>query len=223
MLWPPGRDTSARNHKLFDTTGMKRIFTCLLLLASAAFAGTPPFSVSPLKVVLTPDAAHPYRAEAGALQDGKLVYALQGQSFDGDAGVVAPAKGATARTTPWQTLSELLPAYASVDVAAIRSLYTAGSSAFFERLEAKPELRQRWLGMMGKVTGAKLLLAYQSGDRVVAFVELQGGAGACPFAFEKVGGQYLLTTDTGGAGDVFWNTSLALANFGLKPGEIVRR
>lgn len=202
---------------------MKRGLACLLLLASAAFAGTPSFSVAPLKVVLTPDEAHPYRAEAGALQDGKLVYELQGQAFDGGAGLVAAAPKSTKRQSPWETLSELLAGYAAGDVAAIRALYTPGSSAFFERIEAKPELRQRWLGMMGKVTGAKVLLAYVDGTRVVAFVELQGGAGACPFAFEKVDGKYLLSTDVGGLEDAFWNISLALANFGLKPTEIVQR
>lgn len=202
---------------------MKRCLALLSLVASVAFAGAPSFSVSPLKVVLAPDSTHPYRFEEGALQEGKLMYEVQGQVFDGEAGLVEASKRPTKRTSPWDTLSELLAGYASGDVSAIRSLYTPGSSGFFERLESKPELRERWLGAVGKVTGAKVLFAYLDGEQVMAFVELQGGAGACPFAFEKVDGEYLLSASTTASGDVFWNVSLALANFGLKPDEIVQR
>ena len=202
---------------------MRTCIICLLLAATSALAGTPPFSTAPLTVVLTPDATHQYRADPAAARDGKLVYALDGQVLAGDAGRITPATGTTDRTSPWQTLSELLTGYASGDVAVIRRLYTEGSSSFFERLDAKPEMRERWLASIGSVTGAKVLLAYRDGARVIAFVALEGGAAACPFAFEKVGEQYLLSSAVGGPGGAFWNLSLALANFRLKPEDIVLR
>ncbi len=199
------------------------ILAGLLLAAAPALAATPPFSTAPLTVVLAPDAARQYRPDPEATHDGQLVYRLEGQMFSGDLGNISPAKGATPRTSPWQTLSELLKGYASGDVAEIRSLYTEGSSAFFERLAAKPEMRERWLAAVGKITGAKVLLAYRDGKRVIAFVALEGGAGACPFAFEQVGGRYLLSAGEVGSGGAFWNLSLALANFRMKPEEIVQR
>ncbi len=200
-----------------------RFLVCLLLAVTTVFAEVPPFSCSPLTIVLESDATHQYRADPESLRDGKLVYAVTGQVFDGAAGGIAPAMEPTARTSPWLTLSELLTAYAAGDGAAIRALYTAGSAAFFERLEAKPELRERWLATITKVKGAKVLLAYRDGARVVAFVKLEGGADACPFVFEEREGRYLLSTAAGGSGGMFWNLGLALANFRLKPGEIVHR
>lgn len=199
------------------------ILAGLLLAATSVQAATPSFSTAPLTVVLAPDATHQYRPDAEATRDGQLVYRLEGQVFSGDLGKISPAKDATPRTSPWQTLSELLQAYASGDVAGIRNLYTEGSSSFFERLEAKPEMRERWLATVAKTTGAKVLLAYRDGKRVIAFVALEGGAGACPFAFEQVGSRYLLSAGEVGSGGAFWNLSLALANFRLKPEDIVQR
>ncbi len=202
---------------------MKRCLACLLLAATTALAAAPAFSPAPLTLVFTPDATHLYRADPEATRDGQLVYAVTGQVFGPDAGAVAPAVGATTRSSPWLTLAELLKAYAAGDLAAIRTLYTAGSASFFERLEAKPELRERWLASTAKVTGAKVLLAYRDGPRVIAFVKLEGGAEACPFIFEEVDGRYLLSAGPAGSGGLFWNLGLALANFRLKPEDLVRR
>ncbi|HQF39244.1 MAG TPA: hypothetical protein PK322_09020 [Opitutaceae bacterium] len=213
---PPVATSTMKNRLLGILVG-------LLLAAPSAPAATPPFSTAPLTVVLAPDATRQYRPDAEATRDGQLVYKLQGQMFSGDLGKISPAKGATPRTSPWQTLSELLKGYASGDVAEIRSLYTEGSAAFFERLAAKPEMRERWLAAVGKITGAKVLLAYRDGKRVIAFVELEGGAAACPFAFEQVGSRYLLSAGEVGSGEAFWNLSLALANFRMKPEDIVSR
>ncbi len=198
-----------------------RLLFLFPLLACVLHAAPLPFTIAPLKVVLEPTAEHPFEADAAVTQEGRLVYQLQGQVFSGDAGQIAPATGKTDRATPWQTLAELLAAYAKGDVAAIRSLYTADSAAFFERIESKPELRARWLAGIQKMTTVKALFAYQEDNSVVAFVDASGG-GALPFAFEKTGKQYLLSTKAGRAGSLFTNLSLALANFHMKPAEILR-
>lgn len=201
------------------------VFIKAALLCSA-IAGTVPFSTSPLQVVLEPTKKHDFRPDASHFQDGKLVYSLSGQVFTDDEGKIAPATGTTSRSTPWETLSELLAAYHAKDPNAIRGLYVPGpdSDALIQALSNDPQAKQQWLALADMMKDACVLLGYQQDDRFISYVRFQNGGTSLvlPFTFHHIGTQYLLSQRLPDSKvTVNWNLTLALVNFQMKPSDIV--
>jgi hypothetical protein len=193
------------------------------ILLSSVYADTPPFSSSPFQVVLEPTAKHRFNPDPAHTQNGKLVYSLNGQVFSDSGAKVTPSAGSTARSTPYETLSELLVAYHTIDIDKIRSLYTPESASFFDGLISKPEVKERWLEMMKKITGASVLMSLDHGGTVIVFLHIEGeGAGyVTPLAFTKSDKGFLCTANIGGSDVVVTNLMLAFGNFQMKPSEMV--
>ena len=192
------------------------------ILLNCAIANAVPFSCTPFKVVLEPTKKHDFKPDASHLEAGKLAYTLTGQVFPDGEGKITLASGATPRSTPWETLSELLAAYQAKNFKAVRGLYIPGpeSDGVVTDLSSNPQ----WLPMMEKMKNPCILLAYQQGNRFLAYVRFQDGElkFVLPFTFELIEKQYLISPRLPDPNlPVNWNIALALVNFQMNPSEII--
>lgn len=195
------------------------------MLLHCAIANAVPFSITPFKVVLEPTKKHAFQPDPSHLEGSKLVYSLTGQVFPKGDGKIPLANGATMRSTPWETLSELIAAYQAKDFKAVRGLYIPGadSDSVVKDLSSNPQ----FLPILAKMKNPCILLAYQQQDRFVAWVRFEGSglAPAFPFVFELVQKQYLLTPKVADLMELPLNGNLALAlvNFGMNPSELLSK
>lgn len=138
-----------------------------------------------------------------------LVYNLKGQIF-GQNGVLLPAlsdgfSGNTNRSTPWETLSELVAAYQQKDVGKIKDLYTKESqqkvSQVFEGENAPKALEA--LSMCGKV---KVMMGFEYKNGYYAIVETEKyGVNSNFLVLEK--GKYKLSM-LADKSPISWNIAL---------------
>ncbi len=135
----------------------------------------PPFNVAPLTVQV-PRAVPGYQADPGNEQGDSAVYDLNGQLFpdDGSGGLQTLAEGfsgVSPRTTPWETLTELLAAYQSQDEVKLRSLYDtdAETNAFFDEFWATESLKSAFLAQAATVTGLDVRLGFEDAGGFFVF------------------------------------------------------
>ena len=192
----------------------------LSVLTTRVYADAAPIPSSPLRVVLLPTKDHKFNPDPSHTEDGKLVYSIAGHIFSEAEGKVVPSSSSTAKSTPLETLSELLSAYHAKDIDKVRSLYTPESASFFEGIASNPAAKDRWLQMMEKITGATVIMSFEHAGRTIVFARMEGAGFVTPLAFVKSGKQFLCSSDIG-SDDMVTNIMLAFINFRMKPSDII--
>lgn len=149
----------------------------------------------------------------------ELVYKYNGQIFDKTDGQI-PTKedgfeGNTKRSTPWETLSELLLAYREKNFDKILSLYTVTTQDQLITLLAG-EKKDKFLNHVSKISKAKILAGFEYKEGVLVIYESKElGISSCYMIKKKK--KYVLSSFNDD-GPEAWNLSLY---FKFKPEPVV--
>lgn len=126
--------------------------------------------------------------------------------------------GITDKSTPWKTLTELLAIYQQgSDEKKIRSLYTASSQAFFDKIYGTPEMTSKMQAHGSSMANMQAVLGFDFDAGFVAFIKVTKTSGTTymnPFYLVKTNGAYLLSTFNNNSKmiqniEVFFNTHSA--------------
>ena len=164
----------------------------------------PEFSPSSTTIHLPINIIQGYHADPDHEVNGYVVYTVHGQFFP------QPSKGhvqtlpegfsgVSDRESPWKTLTELLAAYHSADLAAIKSLYTPDSQDELDVLFSDPDTQERLTSFMEAISGMDIWLGFDFRGGFLAFVNLHyqnSQSDLMPYYFVKSGAEYLLSAIT---------------------------
>ncbi len=195
----------------------KYIIAVLLPLAAVAQAKVPYYEFKPVEIKfsagftgLMNDPTHKIGSE--------LVYKYNGQLFDKTDGQL-PAKedgfdGTTKRSTPWETIGELIYAYREKNFDKILSLYNLTTQDQLIALLAGDK-KEKFLNHVSKITEAKILAGFEYKEGILVIYESKElGISSCYMLKKKK--KYVLASFNDD-GPEAWNLSLY---FKFKPEPI---
>ncbi len=105
--------------------------------------------------------------------------------------------GTSDRSTPWKTLTELLAAYQTTDMEALRSLYTPESQDDLDDLVSDPDLKERFMDFMSAIAGMDIWLGFDYKGGFLAIVNIHyhdAQTDLMPYYFVQSGSTYLLSS-----------------------------
>lgn len=163
----------------------------------------PEFTTSLTTIHIPIDVLQGYHEDPGHEVGAYVAYTVNGQFFtdpaQGHLQTLAEGfSGTSDRSTPWKTLTELLAAYQTTDIDAIRALYTAASQVALDGLLTDPETQVRFMNFMGAIAGMDVLLGFDHKNGFLAIVNIhysgESQTDLMPFFFVQAGSAYLLSS-----------------------------
>lgn len=168
----------------------------------------PDFSTSDIRIYIPIERIiHAYQPDLVNEVGFNFSYDVHGQLFlDSSEGHIQTLtegfSGTTDKSTPWKTLTELLAAYHTADIDAVKSLYTGDTQDYINEFLSDPAVKNRFINYMNAVKGIKVLLGFNHKNGFVALVNLDYGESAeyryslTPFFFIQENNRYLLSRVT---------------------------
>ncbi len=192
---------------------MKKIYCLIVVLLICAMLNEvhakdtfPDFTMSAIRLYIP---IHQLRGVHEDLQHEvgfNLSYNIRGQVFSEPVNghiqtITEGFSGISNRSTPWETLTELLAAYHNADIQAVRELYTDDSQNDIGSFLSDPELLQRFQEFMQNIVEMHILLGFEYKEGLLALTRIDYGVtdphgrkNVTPFYFVKSGEEYFLSS-----------------------------